>query len=163
MAIITALGQKGITGTVCDPPDNGTQYEFTPYEFGSWGNGVKAFTPTKSLGTLLTNGIPPKNGCVQNYDNLGYILGTSSSKFQEACGQAGISIIASGLEPILAAANGNQTTKPTAEEERRKLYAPYKNPFYKRPESPLVADDTELFLLDGGEGKQLLSPINRPY
>jgi lysophospholipase len=34
--IITALSVDNIDGAICDPPNNATQYEFTPYEFGSW-------------------------------------------------------------------------------------------------------------------------------
>jgi lysophospholipase len=66
-------------------PDNGnTQFEMHPYEFGSWDKGVKAFIETEYLGTTFANGVPA-GSCTTNFDNLGFILGTSSNLFSEAC------------------------------------------------------------------------------
>ena len=70
--IITALNVETGTG-VCTPPNNTAIYEFSPYEFGSFDSGVNAFTQTKYLGTLLSNGAPTKATCETNYDNLGKI------------------------------------------------------------------------------------------
>lgn len=73
--IITSLGVKTFDGE-CLPGPNGTQYEFHPYEFGSWDSGVNAFTQTAYLGSRLSNGLPSNNqACEMNYDNLGYVLG----------------------------------------------------------------------------------------
>jgi len=69
-------------------PDNVTSasYEFTPYEFGSWDDGVASFTQTHFLGTNYNNGGPyPPGECMTGYDNLGYILGTSSNILAFAC------------------------------------------------------------------------------
>jgi lysophospholipase len=143
--IITALGvdEKDIYGR-CDPVDNATQYEFTPYEFGSWDQGVKAFARTEILGTALSGGKPPSNSsCVRGYDNLSYVVGTSSNKFQEACGETTLAVIAATLEPITNAGH-NKT--------RRDLYAPYPNPFKNYSGSPFVSSEPELFLVDGGQG-----------
>ncbi|KAF2422446.1 lysophospholipase, partial [Tothia fuscella] len=142
--IITALGvSPADSNGICDPADNSTQYEFTPYEFGSWDRGLGAFTATRTLGSVISNGT--SNGtCLNNYDNLGYILGTSSSKFQEACGSS-LEIIAAMLEPAV-----NQAHNKT----RRDLYAPYPNPFRNYPGSPLVSADPELLLVDGGQANQ---------
>jgi lysophospholipase len=81
---------------------------------------------------------------VKNYDNLGYVLGTSSSKFNEGCGTTSLSIIASGLDPIVQTVH-NLT--------RRDLFAPYPNPFRKYPGSPAVEKADELYLVDGGQGE----------
>jgi lysophospholipase len=144
--IITTLGvPPGDINGVCDPWDNATQYEFTPYEFGSWDRGVSAFTPTKTLGSVISNGTT--NGtCINGYDNLGYIMGTSSSKFQEACGKS-LEIIALMLDPLVHQGRN---------ETRRDLYAPYPNPFRNYAGSPLVAPDPELLLVDGGQGTTVL-------
>ena len=73
--IITAIGVP--TPDQCVPDAGATQYEVHPYEFGSWDTGVDAFTITKYLGSSLVNGQAGVAGCVTNYDNQGYILGTS--------------------------------------------------------------------------------------
>jgi lysophospholipase len=143
--IITALGvnQKDIYG-VCDPADNATQYEFTPYEFGSWDRGVNAFARTDILGTALSDGKASSNSsCVRGYDNLSYVIGTSSNKFQESCGETSLAVIGAVLEPITNAKH-NKT--------RRDLYAPYPNPFANYSKSPSVSSESELYLVDGGQG-----------
>jgi len=81
--IITALAAKAWEGE-CSPGLNATTYEFTPFEFGSWDSDVSAFTPTHYLGTSMKAGVPT-GSCTTNYDNLGYILGTSSNRFNEVC------------------------------------------------------------------------------
>ncbi|KAF2398042.1 FabD/lysophospholipase-like protein [Trichodelitschia bisporula] len=152
--IITALGIPDITSANCEPADDATQYEFHPYEFGSWDGGIAAFTPTEYLGTQVNNGKPVKKDfCTRNYDNLGYILGTSSSKFNEGCGEALISVIASTLDPLV---------KLTHNYTRRDLFAPYANPFRGYPGSPKVSSQSELYLADGGQGKLLSTNQNNP-
>lgn len=76
----------GLLPDTCTPAANGTQYEFSPYEFGSWDSGVEAFVQTAYLGSDLTDGSPTASGvCTSNYDNLGYVLGTSSDVFSQLC------------------------------------------------------------------------------
>lgn len=53
--IITSLGVDTFAGK-CLPDPNATQYEFGPYDFGSWDKEVSAFTKTAYLGTSLSNG-----------------------------------------------------------------------------------------------------------
>lgn len=65
-----------------------TIIEMTPFEFGSWGPTLNAFTPTKYLGTKLFDGkvIPRddgKNSCVNGFDNIAFILASSSSLFND--------------------------------------------------------------------------------
>ena len=79
--IITAVEIDTPAGTCVAAPTS-LQYEIHPYEFGSWDAKVRAFTPTKFLGTAISNGKPVKAGaCTTNFDSLGYVLGTSSSLF----------------------------------------------------------------------------------
>jgi lysophospholipase len=149
--IITALGVENINGSICDAADNATQYEFTPFEFGSWDAGVGAFTLTEFLGTKFVNGRPPYGGsCTRNFDNLGYILGTSSSKFNEECGTAPAAFLAGVLESIVKPAQLNTSTA------RRNMFAPYPNPFKAFPTSPKVNNADELYLVDGGQGNNPL-------
>ena len=149
--IMTALGVQLSKGE-CNPRRNATQYEFHPYEFGSWDAGVSAFTQTAYLGSRLSNGSPTKPGaCTQNYDNLGHVLGTSSSMFNWVCLDTPMlpDGVLKTLQPIVNALHG-QTT--------RDLYAAYPNPFRNYANSNLVAGDDELTLVDGGESWQI-NPI----
>ncbi|QDS78049.1 hypothetical protein FKW77_003256 [Venturia effusa] len=145
--IMTATSVTDITTAQCDPTHETLQYEFSPYEFGSWDKGVAAFTDTAFLGSKVENGTP-QGACYQGYDNLGYILGTSSSKFQEECGKSSISLIAGSLKPAVIA------TRKATESIKRENYAPFRNPFYKSPGSPIVQDQEELYLVDGGQADQ---------
>lgn len=155
--IILALGVKTFNGE-CWPGPNATTYEFTPYEFGSWDSDISAFTPTEYLGTSLSNGQPTKAGdCVVNYDNLGYVLGTSSSLFNEAC--PNIPIAANSTTNLTQdlAEMVVQTHSLTTRDE----FAVYPNPFYNynsssgvpNPANP-IWEQTELRLVDGGEAMQ---------
>ena len=148
--VITALGVNRFEG-ICIPQPNATQYEFHPYEFGSWDQGVDAFVSTEYLGTPFSNGSPSGN-CITNFDNLGYILGTSSNVFGSACG------------PI-PAANSTGTTSVSLVENLAELtapgqpgvpesaiFAPFPNPFQNFPSSSLVSAQPTLELVDGGVG-----------
>ncbi|MBE7179623.1 MAG: hypothetical protein INR71_00145, partial [Terriglobus roseus] len=146
--ILTSLGVKTFQGE-CKPGPNATQYEFHPYEFGSWDAGVSAFTQTAYLGTSLSNGKPAGATCTQNYDNLGYILGTSSSLFNEVCAVPSAS--SANLTGALQTIVDNATTAAVGIED---IYAIYKNPFKNYPRSTLVSGVNELDLVDGGEALQ---------
>ncbi|CAB40176.3 phospholipase Plb5 [Schizosaccharomyces pombe] len=62
-------------------PLNDTVFEFTPIEFGTWDTGVESFIPMEYTGTHLINGIPLNESCVRNFDNAGFLMGTSSNVF----------------------------------------------------------------------------------
>ncbi|KAI9702644.1 MAG: hypothetical protein M1820_006150 [Bogoriella megaspora] len=146
--IITSIGVNTETGQ-CTPAANGTQYELHPYEFGSWDSGVSAFTSTQYLGTHVLNGAAVNGTCYTNYDNLGYVLGTSSNLFNEVCisnpDLSSLSNITTILSQLLEV--GHQITT-------RDEYAVYPNPFQGNAGSPLVNNQTELSLVDGGESNQ---------
>ena len=151
--IITSLGVKTFQGE-CLPGPNATQYELHPYEFGSWDSGVDAFTQTAYLGTNLNNG--QSNGtCITNYDNLGYVLGTSSNLFNEACAPVppiNSSTLNSNFTALAEALSAlvNQVHAVGTREE----YAVYPNPFKNYKPSTLVSGQAELDLVDGGEALQ---------
>lgn len=156
--ILTALGVKTWEGK-CLPDADAPTYELSPFEFGSFDPGVSAFTPTKYIGTSLSNGIPTKSTCIQNYDNLGYSLGTSSNIFNEFCIPTGQTLLDSGnlntLETIIGEAHEVGT---------RGEYAVYPNPFKNYPRSSAVSAQSELSLVDGGEGHQnnAIFPLLQP-
>ncbi|PSK35009.1 Lysophospholipase 1 [Elsinoe australis] len=145
--IMTALGVETFQGQ-CTPQFNSTQYEFTPYEFGSWDAGIRAFTNAAFLGTNQTNNAPTSRlRCTINYDNLGYIFGTSSDIFSDICGIIPPSngTLAGALQDIITRAH-----PPSSDD----TYGIFTNPFYRSPGSPLIASQTQLNLADGGLGDQ---------
>lgn len=108
---------------------------------------MEAFTQTAYLGSALTNGLPTVAGaCISRYDNLGYIMGTTSDVFNRLCSIIppinSTSDLATTLEAIIDRAH---------DPVERDLFAPYPNPFYKSSGSSLVAAQQELHLVDGGE------------
>jgi lysophospholipase len=152
--IITAIGVVA-SENQCVPPNDATQYEFSPFEFGSWDEGVSAFTPVRYIGSDLTNGAPSEeNKCIEHYDNLGYVLGTSSDIFPAICevltpATGANDSLANVLEGIISLVH-----EPVFED----LFGLYRNPFYNYSRSSRVAADEQLTLLDGGFSDQV-NPI----
>jgi len=145
--IMTALGMEQIKGSICDAADNATQYEMHPYEFGSWDDGVRAFTPMEFLGTRADAGKPLGGACVRDFDTFSILSGASSAKFNEECGKTNLGIIKSMFDSLLKVAqNGQQNT-------REGLYARLPNPFKNSELTPKVSNSNELYLVDGGQGK----------
>jgi lysophospholipase len=154
--ILTSVGIKAWDGE-CGAPPNATTYEFSPYEFGSWDNDVSAFTPTEYLGTSLYDG-RPTGTCTVNYDNIGYILGTSSNVFGALC-------LIDGPDP---GSGANDLTNflinildGIHEVLASDLYATYINPFYayKSPTAIFnpandIAAQSSLTLADGATAGQ---------
>lgn len=63
---------------------NSTIVEMTPFELGSFDSSLNAFTDIKYLGTNVTNGVPQNSSqCVSGYDNVGFLIATSSSIFNQ--------------------------------------------------------------------------------
>ncbi|KAI0818516.1 FabD/lysophospholipase-like protein [Irpex lacteus] len=58
---------------------NGTFYEATPFEVGSWQGRVSAFVKTQYLGTNFSHGAPLNNTCVQGFDTAAFMLGSADS------------------------------------------------------------------------------------
>jgi lysophospholipase len=58
----------------CMPADRNAQFEMHPYEYGSWNNGIAAFTQSLHLGTSLEHNQPAVNGsCMTtSYTFLGH-------------------------------------------------------------------------------------------
>lgn len=149
--IMTTLGVDRGYDAQCTPTINATQYEFHPYEYGSWDSGVSAFAQTKYMGSNLTNGRPTQsNKCIEHYDNIGYIFGTSSDVFSSLCAP---------LEPLLSSntslANLLQGfISLTKGPEFKDLFGLYPNPFYQYPRSSRVNTQPLLTMVDGGVAGQ---------
>lgn len=150
--VITALGSNLLENGVCIPQELATQYEFSPYEFGSWDKGVDAFVDIEYLGTSFSDGSPSNGKCVTGYDQLGYVFGTSSNVFGAICS-------------AVPAKNTTGTTSLALVEDMAELVAPgaagvpeedvfglYPNPFHGFSASTLVKGQEILELVDGGVG-----------
>jgi lysophospholipase len=124
-------------------------FEMTPYEFGSWDSPFKSFTRTKSLGTKASAGKPVKpKDCVEGYDNVGFLIGTSSSLFNVSPVDAFLQSLPKGLERMMRAVQKQMDKKDYD-------VSVFPNPFRDMPNLPPdMADDEFLTLVDGGEAQQ---------
>ncbi|CAI5760031.1 unnamed protein product [Candida verbasci] len=114
---------------------NSTVFEFTPFEFGSYDIGK--FIDIKYLGS-------ESGTCFTNFDNNGFLMGTSSSLFNEVMLKIGTSELPSFLKDLI----NNILVNPF--EKLNIDVATYPNPFYKEG-SDSISSSSELYLVDGGE------------
>lgn len=131
-------------------PGNTTIYEFNPYEMGSWDPTSYGFVPTKHLGTNFTAGeVPSNEQCVIGFDNAGFLMGTSSTLFNQFILQLNGTDIPEVLRDLLA----DILKRLSSDNDDIADYTP--NPFYQyNPETNPSANSTRLTLVDGGEDLQ---------
>ncbi|KAI9894630.1 MAG: Lysophospholipase 1 [Vezdaea aestivalis] len=134
---------------------NATNFEFNPYEMGSFDPSLYGFVPLKFLGSNFSGGVlPGDQKCIAGFDNAGFVIGTSSSLFNNIFNQIdGLDIpqIAKSLLKVL-------TASLTRADNDIAAYEP--NPFFhfnngSNPSAP----NKQLTLVDGGEDNQNL-PLN---
>lgn len=77
--IVTAL--QALPLERCEEGNNSTQFEFSPVEYGSWDSAIAVFQDTKYMGSGTAKG----QSCISGYDNLGFVLGTTSDIFSALC------------------------------------------------------------------------------
>ncbi|CCK72421.1 uncharacterized protein KNAG_0K00530 [Huiozyma naganishii CBS 8797] len=131
---------------------NATVYEANPFEFGTWDSSLRSFTDIKYLGTDVNNGAPVNDGqCVSGFDNVGFIMGTSSDVFNgienTANGKAYTGVINSFIKQFLPNATMDKNIDVG-------MYAP--NPFKgiengNQSYAALLTEVDALRLVDGGE------------
>nr|KAK5440811.1 Lysophospholipase 1 [Exophiala xenobiotica] len=142
-------------------PGNTTVYEFNPFEMGSWDPTSYGFVPTKYLGTNFTAGeVPNDDRCVIGFDNGGYIMGTSSTLFNQFILNLNETDIPGTLKSLIANILGG------VDEDNNDIADYTPNPFFHyRPEHNPSANSTRLTLVDGGEDLQNipLHPLIQPY
>lgn len=144
---------------------NSTIFEFTPFEFGSWD--LRTFANLKYLGSHLVNGLPSfhisgKTICFNNYDNAGFLTGTSSSLFNNVfiyIWKLASSSSKDKYHAIKAVLNLFGLTSQQNDVDPRKhpdyaIYSP--NPFYRflPTQGSEVFDKKQLYMVDGGEDGQ---------
>ncbi|RDW68877.1 Lysophospholipase [Aspergillus mulundensis] len=140
---------------------NATVYEVTPWEFGSWDPTVYAFAPLAYLGTEYANGSVHGDKCVRGYDNAGFIMGSSSTLFNEFLLQIDSKDIPHVLEDVI----GTILKGLSVNHEDIAVYSP--NPFHGHRESGADEDyarTNALSIVDGGEDNENipLHPLIQP-
>jgi lysophospholipase len=138
---------------------NSTNFEFNPFEFGSFDPTVYGFAPLQYLGSKFSSGQLPNNeSCILGYDNAGYIYGTSSTLFNQILLQVNSTdvpeIVKEAITEVLQTLDNDEFD-----------VAKYINPFYGyRQNSGVFADLETLILVDGGEDNQNipLHPVIQP-
>ncbi|KAF2426567.1 lysophospholipase [Tothia fuscella] len=142
-------------------PANASIFEFNPWEFGTWDPTVYGFVPLQYLGSNFTNGIVPiSDQCVVGFDNAGFVMGTSSSLFNQILLQVNSTSLPDTLKSVIDrifSAIGKDNND-IAE------YSP--NPFFKyNPGTNAGSEYDTLDLVDGGEnGENIpLHPLIQPH
>ncbi|TPX17236.1 uncharacterized protein E0L32_003354 [Thyridium curvatum] len=141
---------------------NSTVYEFNVFEMGSWDPSTFGFAPTEYLGSNFSNGQIEQNGhCVRGFDQAGYVMGTSSSLFNQFLLQD-INSVPDVPKFVLDAVT--KVFKGLGEDSNDiAQYQP--NPFLDyNPSTNPSARSQELSLVDGGEDLQNipLHPLIQP-
>ncbi|KAL4804246.1 lysophospholipase catalytic domain-containing protein [Aspergillus unguis] len=139
---------------------NATNYEINPWEFGSFDPTVFGFAPLAYVGSNFTNGsISSDATCVRGFDNGGFVMGTSSSLFN----QFFLQINDTGLPDFLTSVISDVLEDIGRDDNDIAVWSP--NPFYGwLPEVSAYAQEPMLDLVDGGEDLQNipLHPLIQP-
>ena len=140
---------------------NSTVYEFNPWEMGSWDPTTYAFAPLEYTGSRFSGGsIVGNQQCVRGFDNVGYVMGTSSTLFNQFLLQIdNVTAIPEFLRNVFT----NILTEIGEDNNDIAQWQP--NPFYGfNNQTNRNAQEPELTLVDGGEDLQNipLYPLIQP-
>lgn len=140
---------------------NSTVFDFSPWELGSFDNTLHGFVPLRWVGSNFTGGRVPRDGeCVRGFDNAGFVMGTSSSLFNQIVlylenpdsGYVPSSVPSFAVEAITSILN-------SFGDDNNDIADWTPNPFKGwNPAENDNAGDDRLTLVDGGEDLQ-----NIPY
>ncbi|KAL3477393.1 lysophospholipase catalytic domain-containing protein [Aspergillus californicus] len=148
MPIITALERApGETSITLDA----SVFEINPWELGTWDLTTYSFAPLEYIGSNFTAGRLVGSQCTIGYDNAGFLMGTSSTLFNQALLQVNNTemreiiqdTVTSLLETLDQAQNDIAVFKP--------------NPFFHYSNSTIGNRNSHsdtLVLVDGGEDLQ---------
>lgn len=139
---------------------NSTVYEFNPWEFGTFDPTIHGFVPLKYLGSRFEGGsLPDNESCISGFDSAGFIIGTSSTLFNQFLLQINTTSLPSFVKSVFT----DLLTKLDKSDDDIAAYDP--NPFYHyNNDSSPYARQTELDVVDGGEDGQNvpLHPLIQP-
>ncbi|KAB8346255.1 hypothetical protein FH972_023300 [Carpinus fangiana] len=151
-----APGEKLISG-------NTTIYEFTPWEMGTWDPTVYGFAPLEYVGSNFSAGaVVQDQQCVRGFDNAGFVMGTSSSLFNQFILQINTTATPDVPE-FIRDAIGDLLEGLSEDDNDIADWTP--NPFYGfNNATNLNANSRRLTLVDGGEDLQNipLHPLIQP-
>jgi len=140
-------------------PLSNTQFEISPYTFGSFDPSLAAHIPTEYAGASLNAGTPVNTtSCLSGFDNAGFMIASSASLFNavETLGGTDEADLVSDLDTIVSDIAGIQGTANSSVS----LVANWPNSFLGwQPEtlsnySFESAANTILEITDGGEDGQ---------
>ncbi|KKK23303.1 hypothetical protein P175DRAFT_0533796 [Aspergillus ochraceoroseus IBT 24754] len=139
---------------------NSTVYEFNPWEFGTFDPSIFGFAPLEYLGSHFDSGVVVSgDACVRGFDNAGFVMGTSSTLFNQFVLHLNSTDISSGLKDILR----DILTDLGDHDDDIALYSP--NPFYNYQNATHAYEKTSaLNVVDGGEDDENipLHPLIQP-
>jgi lysophospholipase len=140
---------------------NSTVYEFNPWEMGSWDPTTYAFAPLQYTGSNFSGGsVVANQQCVRGYDNVGFVMGTSSTLFNQFLLQINnVTAIPSFLRDIFT------NLLVDVGEDNNDIAQWQPNPFYGfNNQTNRNSQQRELTLVDGGEDLQNipLYPLIQP-
>ncbi|PMD51035.1 uncharacterized protein K444DRAFT_573454 [Hyaloscypha bicolor E] len=139
---------------------NSTVYEFSPFELGSWDPTTYAFAPLQYVGSNFSAGLVPSDGsCVEGFDQAGFVMGTSSTLFNQFLLQINTTAIPQTLRDIFT------RLLTDLGEDSNDIAQWQPNPFYKYNNATnRNAESQQLTLVDGGEDGQNipLYPLLQP-
>ncbi|KAJ5891606.1 Lysophospholipase [Penicillium subrubescens] len=139
---------------------NSTVYEFNPWEFGTWDPTIFGFVPLKHLGSRFVGGSLPSNeSCIGGFDSAGFVIGTSSTLFNQFLLQLNTTSLPTFVKNIFV----DILDKLDKADDDIAAYDP--NPFYHyNNHSSPYASQTALDVVDGGEDLQNvpLHPLIQP-
>lgn len=141
-------------------PSNTTVFEFNPWEMGTFDPTTFGFAPLRFVGSNFSSGVLERSeSCIRGFDNAGFVMGTSSSLFNQAFLQINST---SGVPDRLKNAISNILMKIGLANND---IADWPNPFYyfNNETNPNAKSET-LALVDGGEDLQNipLNPLIQP-
>ena len=139
---------------------NSTVYEINPFEIGSWDPTTYAFAPLRYVGSNFSAGVlPDSKECIRGFDNVGYVMGTSSTLFNQFLLQLNATTISQSLKNIF------QDILNNIAEGDDDVAQWQPNPFYHfNNDTNPNAQSSQLTLVDGGEDNQNipLYPLIQP-
>jgi len=132
-------------------PLNNTQFEFTPFSFGSYDSTLQALIPVEYVGTQLSNGSPANSSsCVNAFENAGYFCGASAALFNAVQQEISNPIWTQLIQKLLGSITDIQ-----AKTDSIALVANFPNSFQNfQPEGGFTFESSSndiLQITDGGE------------
>ncbi|KAF3066842.1 Lysophospholipase 1 [Trichoderma lentiforme] len=141
--------------------NNSTVFDINPWEMGSSDPTLNGYVPLKYAGSKFANGSLPRNEtCMVGFDNVGYIMGTSSTLFNQIIlylQDGNSTLVPKGIPDFVIKIVSGILTVLGNDNNDIADWTP--NPFKGwNPENNPGAGSTRLTLVDGGEDLQ-----NIPY